>query len=620
MPKPSDYTPARRYMMQVVMVLLLGGTIALAAVVSRSARRANQVKLSTEPVSDRGISVFPPAGWKLMPRGDDPRVIAIAAQNPHERQTQAVEIFAEQLSHPLSPLQYLVETEGLPDSGQNDPDAELGADPAITMASQQGVLVMAQGMSGDPRGRMTPVSHIYACAITPSLQAIVVHLSSPQAPEPRDLDLVRQIARSITLTDPPHLGREGASVQLGWQITCTAPSGFAGVDQRDSNRTDRLLWPMLGAQGTCEQLERNWATIELVGCLCQDFDSSDPKQRAQGTDAMLTLLAAHDSAWRAAEVKADGDGQWQAELPGQSNGFPARAFLRTDRSGYALLAIFRGGHNGGGVDEAWKQISSSIHFPSSSAKIAQLRSAGAQEASRLRSQGYEFLLADRDEQWWLLIDSSPRPHIGWSHLDFQLNMRSARGESRMRLPAGQIQRITRQWAYRDGPAPAAGQYRADMVREISGGRADNAIQQTTSVRNGQFATVVRSAHGRRESTLSLPDAFVPGELLPLLMGRLPDTPMLLRTESFPTCQACGAPEPLTILIRRDSQSTRKAEGQAQPMRCLSAEVNGSGRLSRWYFGSDGELECIELPGEIQQLPSDSHTIGFDFADDRMMTP
>jgi hypothetical protein len=50
-------------MMQVVMVLLLGGTIALAAVVSRSARRANQVKLSTEPVSDRGISVFPPDGW-----------------------------------------------------------------------------------------------------------------------------------------------------------------------------------------------------------------------------------------------------------------------------------------------------------------------------------------------------------------------------------------------------------------------------------------------------------------------------------------------------------------------------------------------------------------------------
>ena len=52
----------------------------------------------------------------------------------------------------------------------------------------------------------------------------------------------------------------------------------------------------------------------------------------------------------------------------------------------------------------------------------------------------------------------------------------------------------------------------------------------------------------------------------------------------------------------------------------TVQVNGSGRVSRWYFRSTGELESIELPGKLQRVESDLHALRVDFGRDGQMSP
>jgi hypothetical protein len=189
-----------------------------------------------------------------------------------------------------------------------------------------------------------------------------------------------------------------------------------------------------------------------------------------------------------------------------------------------------------------------------------------------------------------------------------------------------VVRLKEDWSWRDDSASPGGQYRADVTRSTTSadGSEDAAstVQQTTTVRRDQLTIGTRArgtaSPGQWKSTV--PPQYVPGQLLPLLMGKLSSTPMLLRAESFVTSEAPGAPEPLTILIRPATNTTRKAEGDPTPLRCLTAEVNGSGRVSRWYFTSGGEVECVELPGGVQRVPSDGSTIGFDFGREPGMAP
>jgi hypothetical protein len=73
-------------------------------------------------------------------------------------------------------------------------------------------------------------------------------------------------------------------------------------------------------------------------------------------------------------------------------------------------------------------------------------------------------------------------------------------------------------------------------------------------------------------------------------------------------------------VRRDVNPTRKADGDDEPMRCVTAEVNGSGRVSRWYFRSTVELELIELSGGVTLTPSSRGSINFAFGQSSTMSP
>src|SRR5687768_11020449 len=81
MPKPGEYTPQRRRIMQIVMLCILAITIALAAVATRSANRAHRIELSPQTFAQENVTVRLPLQWRAQ-AGDtsDPRVIAQATE------------------------------------------------------------------------------------------------------------------------------------------------------------------------------------------------------------------------------------------------------------------------------------------------------------------------------------------------------------------------------------------------------------------------------------------------------------------------------------------------------------------------------------------------------------
>ena len=626
MPKPSDYTPARRRIMQVVIWVILLMTIGLAEVVALSAKRANRVELAPQTVTVDGVSVRLPAErWRARPSGDKPRMIVQAADGSPGEESRTISVLSERLDAPMSPLEYLATAFNVSPPGAIDPDNEYSHVTSLKVAGQPGVLVTVQGASVR---RREIIRDLYACAVLPSLRAVVVHLRGIGEPTAADRAVVGSIAGSIGVASEPALAQAGEAVTLAEsQIAFTTPKGFVAVQEADEWRTDRRLWPAPAARAKerADEFERDWTTVELVGCLAPAGKGIDAKRREKMTAAMLTLLLARDAnLWRGASVTPEGDTIWRAEParpPGGSYLFPSRAYLITDAKGLGLLAIFRGGFGGGGFDADWQTLAESVKFPTPSPiDLAALEKAGADDVARLRAQGYERLLADRQEQWWLWTGGGEHPYLGWSHVDFNINALSGKRETKQRKPGGGVSRITEEFDYRDSDA----RYHADVKREDSEAMVEDvqSLQQTTNLVGPQVSVGIRVRTASPTTWKSpAPANFIPGALLPLLIGKLGDQPMLLRTESFPGHEAAGAPELLSLLIRpAGTATTQKAEGEDEPMRCVTAQVNGSGRISRWLFRRSGELESVELPGGIRRVPSDQSSVQFDFAKETQMSP
>jgi hypothetical protein len=240
--------------------------------------------------------------------------------------------------------------------------------------------------------------------------------------------------------------------------------------------------------------------------------------------------------------------------------------------------------------------------------LAHLQDIGAAEAGRFRAEGYEKIIAERDEQWWLWTGPSDRPHVGWSHLDLAAGELAGKSQMHLRRGAG-VSHLTEEFNYRDSDH----RYHAESVLTDGVGADAKSLRQTTNAIGPQLLVSV-SAPGAPSAQWKSPISpqFVPGALFPLILGRLRNTPMLLHSESFIGNEAIGPTEPLTIVIRPTHERPRTASGEDQPMRCLTAIVNGSGQISRWFFRQSGELELIELAGGLVLTPGDRKGVEANF--------
>jgi hypothetical protein len=347
--------------------------------------------------------------------------------------------------------------------------------------------------------------------------------------------------------------------------------------------------------------------IDLVPCL---FDLRDARKE-QVFAAFSTILATRDPAWRNAKISEGEAGRFSAQL--DRGGSLMSAYLLAGTNGHALLAIFHGADG----EAAWNQIASTTTFATSDDTDA-LLSAGAEEVSRMRGIGLEKFAGEaREDQWWIWTDQSPEPHLGWTHVEWEFKGFSCRREMRLRRSEHRIVHVTEAWHCDDG----MNEYRADVTR-LEGAtspqdRPAETIAQHTQLSNGKISISISRG---RTMFQPAPPQYVPGGILPVLIGKLSDKPMILRSESFPGFDALAAPTLLTLVIRPASDVPRTAEGETKPMRCVSVQVNGSGQLSRWYYRENGDLECVAFPDGVQLLRSDSSSIQFTFHQDSLMMP
>src|SRR5256885_5323428 len=156
--------------MQGILWVILGLTIALAAMVTRSQRNAGRVELASE-ITSGNVSVRLPARWRARPRGDDPRIVAQATEEAPGEPGRTIRVLSDRIDQPMSPLQYICQTFGVSMAGVRDRE-----DATVDIAGHRGITVTVE------QGRMSRHGpdmrkDIYACAVLPSLQVLVVQLS-----------------------------------------------------------------------------------------------------------------------------------------------------------------------------------------------------------------------------------------------------------------------------------------------------------------------------------------------------------------------------------------------------------------------------------------------------------
>ena len=637
MPKPSDYTPTRRYIMQAVMALILAATIALAAAVSSRARRANRVELSNDaPVTARQVTVRLPQGWRAQPTdAKDPGLVVEAVEHLEADDEEedadggtarTVTVRVEHLSTPQSPLQCLLSNFGHLISSRRPQRTEDWFAP-IAIAGHPGMMMTAE-QGSRRRGGGTTRKDVVAAAVLPSLRAVTIHLQGVGEADANDHAVVQAIAAALTLAGEPALGKPGEVVTLADGIRFTAPRGFVPVAADvDAARTDRRLWtaPRRDTPESLDEMEGAWFTIETVGCLCLDFDAADPKQAERAKSTLATLLLVRDPRWQGAPITPMGDKVWRADPPGAEAGergvsLYARAFLMTHPSGRALLTIVRGGLAKHDLESPWRDLAPTVQFLPAS-DVATLEDLGASEAARLRRAGYEKLLPDRDIAWWRWLEGDA--YVGWSNLDFPVARPggsapglAAKGQHHLRLPNG-VDHVTHDFTYRDGVE----RYTSTVIREQIQRHARGTFTQKTTLADGKLAMTVQPPDGpavQRWNDLAPPPQFVPGGLLPLVLPRLARDPMILVTDTFPGREGLGPPQPLTLIIRPGDGATTTRAGDA--LQCVTVEVNGTGVVSRWYFRKTGELERVDWGAGLQQLASDESAVKNTFPKGNELAP
>src|SRR4051812_13814448 len=108
------YAPWRRYVMQAVMWVILGATVALAALVTNEARRASRVGLN-DPRDYDDISVPLPSKWTARTRAEgNPRIVVQASESEKDSRGRVLTISRDVTDVPLSPMLYLARNFNIP--------------------------------------------------------------------------------------------------------------------------------------------------------------------------------------------------------------------------------------------------------------------------------------------------------------------------------------------------------------------------------------------------------------------------------------------------------------------------------------------------------------------------
>lgn len=581
------------------MWVILGATVALAAIVTNEARRASRVQLEDGPRDYGDISMPLPVNWNARVRAEgNPHIVVQASEPKKDSRARVLTIIRDVTDIPLSPLRYLARNYHIP-APEHDTQQPWSAPQKIVIGGWPGVMISRVGISNN-----IPHVEFIACTVLPSRRVIVVELDGLAPSDSSDVEALKNVCSAMVIKNEPPLGDASETIEFAGGIGLTAPDDFVPVKSNDPNRTDRRLWLETPAKSGPAQ----WGVIDLVPVL---FDGTETR-REPNYAAIATLLISRDPAWSTVRISEEQRGRWFAQLKifGEKD-LSTTARLLAGENGHALMAIFHGGGDSEVYEEAWSQICASATFTGAN-DTQNLIDTGADEVARLRTVGLETLAGDsREDQWWLWYDQSNEPHLGWTNFKWQTKDWACKTEAHVQRPEHRAVYLEQDFMCTNSFT----EYRHAISRKLGLGPQSQLTesQQFMELIDGKLKTWTRQRFGQLMGSQDAPPEYVPGGLLPILIGKLSDAPMIVRSEWFIGSEALPTQTLLTLTIRPSLEIPRMVGGK--PMRCMSVEVNGSGELSRWYFRENGELECVDFVGGVQLLASDFNSIRNAFPDE-----
>jgi hypothetical protein len=609
----------RRLAMQGALFGVLGITVGLAALATHEKRLALRLPLGPEIHVGR-MSVRLPKAWAppvIAEESSTGDLVTTEEILPGGMTGRRLAIRRARTTGMLSPLEYLLRTPYMTDADLRADSAAISGPPRLQpleVGHWPGVMVSRSIVT---QGGRRVQKQLLACSILAPAQALVIRLEGPGEPDAADEELLRQMAEALHVHGDPRKGiaEAGSSVELGGGVFTLLPDHYWKLPA-DPCRSSRDILAD-GSNGT-------WTAIELIPCIWLPEDD----QRA-----FLGLLAARDSEWRSGPVKKLAAGIWQVDRIDGSGLFPTRAYCMTDGDSQAMIAVMHGGlHGEAGFDAAWQTISAGTRF-NGHRELAALLENGREQVEQIIEDGAEqFLIPQAARQAWTLWDQNENADWQfWMQLEWGPKgltvINSEKKPSTIAnsaVPDKESHPVMLWHGLRDswpdrtmirapipslarvygGDQPSQGTHQTwdgtadlqyyrsyvDRVISVHGQTSQPLATQRWELRDGKLRNLLSG-----EDPIEVPEQFIPGGWLPLILGKVSDKPMVLRTESFVGVDGNATPELLTLLIT-------PVEGGS--MRCIKVSVNGTGQTMKWWYELDGSLRYIDIAGEFRAQRND----------------
>jgi hypothetical protein len=589
-------------MMQGIMWIILGATIGLAALVSHHRRSAFEVKLSP-PITYRSVTVQLPKGWKLTKNPDELSSTLMTADESadssdedEESGGRTIRIVREPLGTYRTPLEFALTrlAPGGHRAGEHLPIAGLPGELQVqrrdmTPKSLQQILA---------HGGLVPAKTLCIATVGNSGRGLAVELEGTGEPESHDIDLIKRIAATIKIADEPPL-TEAPEIVLGNDVHVPVPDLFATVKQDDPLLTARLM-----RTKSASGVMRSIMVAPMVML---------PKDTRETVHSAVALF---DYNFEDADVRQEEGGAWRADIDATAREvLPMRAFV-LGKNGAGVIAVFRGGEDDAWIDDAWRAMREKLVFPQET-DVSDLLASGATEAKRVAETGLKKLLPEtNDEQWWLVCIQSADHPMGWRKLtpggttwNLQQRVQFER----------QMQETMLKWkGAMDLKSYSASQKFdvTDLREETPEARIPRGV--TVALSNGKIDLTPLPA--KNPISFTAPTDFIPGAWLPLILPKLSDHPMIVRTDSSIEYAHVKNTDLLTVTVRPEPDVKRTADDGATPVKCVSLEFSGSGEKMRFFFRPDGTLESADSPQSIRLLHSDEREINTSFSRIDAMKP
>lgn len=577
----------RQILMQSLLVLVFAAALGLAALVTHHVRMSMRMELDSGKTYGRLI-VKLPAHWVTSPvvveKGD-----GIEAEEPPTEIApgRRLRVMRQRSDGLISPLEHLIRSSQIkPDVLKALAEAHEGYSLFnLTVAGWPGQMIT---ITSSPRPGVLH-KDVFACAILPGSQSVVVQLEGMGPLDASDKELVRQMSENVSLAMQTPPGDPGGKLEMIDEIKLAAPSKYLTLPSEDSNQFQRhLLFD--GSWGT------GWVGIDLVSCV---FFAGDKDE------AFLAMLAARDPDWRSGPVKHPSPQTLITERVdplGQS--FPSRAYLTASAGGRALLVVMHGGpHDQKMFDAAWQSISASLHFDGAK-DLSSLLVNGAQAAKNIADGALADAIDESGSLDWSMWDASENADKElWLQLQWQAakkddDLESISGNNTARPvdPYSTDTQFSQQWSV----AADLSTYHITTYREVrraGSGFAKRTPEQQVTVDKNRLTLV--PAQGPSLAEVAVPADYVPGAVVPMVLRQLADKPALIKTESFVGIDTLAPPGLLTLFITRLTDAPVRVDEKGEPMDCVTVSVNGTGTASRWYYSADHTLRFIDFAGGLK---------------------